>query len=469
MAPVSPTATHAASEIAVPRPTMAASTLTAPASPTPAMRPMRLWFSYQTADPFAPEPRHLVEKVEGDGGQRVLGRVSGEEVGKERRGEGRGRGSKKSIRRDGDARTEKRGERKATGTRVERKLSTIQEKTSGEAEAEAVEVMWQRKRPVKQGTLERSFNLAEGAWRKGHEGRERDLEPLDGPSILGKERGGVEMQGGRREIIRSPLSQLEHKLRHTKPDLMEHRNKIVSSPTLSSAEGRKIRGPLSILEHDIMNQGRGNLSNRTKAEQSLLDNQRRQIVGQIQRVRARRLVRKGSIIVAQGRKGRGWVAVDSGGEGDTKDVGEGLGMRESGTNAVLDTRRMKKLAGEYEEDPTKALSGETHAWTKSTPNIKPAKFKHHCIISGHLFRPLLLSSLPRHTVVKGVPSWRLGHRGKEERVGVRLECDACSKNIGGTVWQCEIPVCRQEVCWDCAGRLEEDWMGRAIGSWDSDG
>lgn len=92
--------------------------------------------------------------------------------------------------------------------------------------------------------------------------------------------------------------------------------------------------------------------------------------------------------------------------------------------------------------------------------------KHHCIISGHIFHPLNLSSLPRGAVVNGVPAWRINTRGSEEVVPVRIKCDACGLDIEGTVWQCDIPACGQEVCGACAQRLEKEWMNRAVGSWE---
>ena len=92
--------------------------------------------------------------------------------------------------------------------------------------------------------------------------------------------------------------------------------------------------------------------------------------------------------------------------------------------------------------------------------------KHYCIISGHIFRSLNLLSLPRGAVVNGVPAWRINARGDEEAVPVRIKCDACRLDIEGTIWQCDIPVCGQEVCRACAQRLEKEWMNKAVGSWE---
>ena len=101
----------------------------------------------------------------------------------------------------------------------------------------------------------------------------------------------------------------------------------------------------------------------------------------------------------------------------------------------------------------------------ASQNGRPNR-KHHCIISGHIFRPLNLSFLPRGAVVNGVPVWRINVRGDEEMVPVRIKCDACRLGIEGTVWQCDIPVCGQEVCGVCAQRLEKERMNRAVGSWE---
>lgn len=169
---------------------------------------------------------------------------------------------------------------------------------------------------------------------------------------------------------------------------------------------------------------------------------------------------------------------NSGSPGKHENASNGDGSRarsplSSLENQFLDLTEARARA-EVRKAYAKALLERERNLTRDQPdysepsanqNSRPNR-KHHCIISGHIFRSLNLSSLPRGAVTNGVPAWRINARGDEEAVPMRIKCDTCRLNIEGTIWQCDIPVCGQEVCRACAQRLEKEWMNRAVGSWE---
>ncbi|KAF2500827.1 hypothetical protein BU16DRAFT_259547 [Lophium mytilinum] len=90
--------------------------------------------------------------------------------------------------------------------------------------------------------------------------------------------------------------------------------------------------------------------------------------------------------------------------------------------------------------------------------------QHHCVISGHLFREIRLESVPQSGSINDVPVTYLNERGVRVGCEVRVGCDACGRNVGRSVWQCELRACRQEVCWKCCLKLETAWLERAVAS-----
>jgi hypothetical protein len=76
--------------------------------------------------------------------------------------------------------------------------------------------------------------------------------------------------------------------------------------------------------------------------------------------------------------------------------------------------------------------------------------KHHCLQHGHVYRVLEFQELPSPLKRKA----RLG-----------IKCEVCGEVVRDKVWQCEVPVCMQEVCGECAARDEERRAEVAVKSW----
>lgn len=92
-----------------------------------------------------------------------------------------------------------------------------------------------------------------------------------------------------------------------------------------------------------------------------------------------------------------------------------------------------------------------------------AASKHHCLISGHLFKHHRLSQLPSGVEINGLgpPSQQSTHKQED----LKVSCMICRVKIKEHLWKCAIPVCLREVCGDCKSRLEQERASGAKAGW----
>jgi hypothetical protein len=94
--------------------------------------------------------------------------------------------------------------------------------------------------------------------------------------------------------------------------------------------------------------------------------------------------------------------------------------------------------------------------------------KHHCIHNGHLFHAISLRKVPDKVVLNSlqVSPFLVTTSGAKQHVKVPVACENCGHNVKEEVWECEVPVCKLSVCYDCAVAMQAEWEGRVVKSWD---
>lgn len=82
--------------------------------------------------------------------------------------------------------------------------------------------------------------------------------------------------------------------------------------------------------------------------------------------------------------------------------------------------------------------------------------RHHCILSGHIFRR---ERIP----LRG--DQRVGQRTKFDLEERRETCEDCKKDIVEKLWVCVIPICGRKVCGTCKRGWDGERAKRARESW----
>ena len=85
-----------------------------------------------------------------------------------------------------------------------------------------------------------------------------------------------------------------------------------------------------------------------------------------------------------------------------------------------------------------------------------SKTRHHCILSGHIFRR---ERVPLRQ------DQRVGQRTKFDLEEKRERCEDCKKDVVEKLWVCEIPVCGRRVCGTCKRGWDGEQAKRARESW----
>lgn len=101
----------------------------------------------------------------------------------------------------------------------------------------------------------------------------------------------------------------------------------------------------------------------------------------------------------------------------------------------------------------KQSEGKTSKASASKDSAAPtSRTKHHCILSGHIFRR---ERIPLRQ------DQRLGQPTKFDREDRRETCEDCKQIVVENLWVCEIAVCGRRVCGTC----KRGWDGeRAKGA-----
>ena len=118
-------------------------------------------------------------------------------------------------------------------------------------------------------------------------------------------------------------------------------------------------------------------------------------------------------------------------------------------------------------------ASEAKGTTQSPPSVssiasssKP-KSKHHCLISGHIFKHYRISRLPPEVEIDGLvpPSQHSKHKQED----LRVYCMVCRGRMEEHFWKCTVPICLREVCGECRNRLDWERANDAKATWSGGG
>ncbi|KAH9871644.1 hypothetical protein J1614_005899 [Plenodomus biglobosus] len=101
-----------------------------------------------------------------------------------------------------------------------------------------------------------------------------------------------------------------------------------------------------------------------------------------------------------------------------------------------------------------------------SPHPPRTSSKHHCLQSGHIFRPVNLKQVPDEVSINSleVRPYLQTHSGMKQHVHVPLACGRCGEDVDEQMWECRIPICHVAVCALCAVNMQIEHEGRAIAS-----
>ncbi|KAI9880918.1 MAG: hypothetical protein M1830_009986 [Pleopsidium flavum] len=109
-------------------------------------------------------------------------------------------------------------------------------------------------------------------------------------------------------------------------------------------------------------------------------------------------------------------------------------------------------------DPEVIAQPSSSSVTSTAARLHPTA-KHHCLISGHIFKHYRISRLPPEAEIDGLSPPSEHNKHKQE--DLKVNCMICRRRIDEHLWKCEISVCLREVCGDCRRRLDQENVDNA--------
>ena len=152
-----------------------------------------------------------------------------------------------------------------------------------------------------------------------------------------------------------------------------------------------------------------------------------------------------------------------------EDTNKRAGKKDPRTREHWSDDEMPEIDYEFDMDDNSEKKGPTSrnrhlSQTSSAPKAPASKesaalsshTRHHCILSGHIFR---CERIPLRE------DQRVGQRTRFDLEERRETCEDCKKVVVAKMWVCEIRVCGRKVCGTCKRGWDGERAKRARESW----